>query len=628
MISTNDVQDEYNGVSLDGSEDIGSKPPGFESFIEKDANPFLNSKEVEEKRGNINTINAKKVEEKSGESNVSIPPGFENFVAVKGASSSSSRSRSAKCSTSFGNFKSKDRKGFSFIDEMNMMIEVGGALGYNVKGCKRSLRKMINGICVENGIPHTQLLNELPPTEEQIKKVRKEILNVSLREQIKAVLISSRASILVNGSLNITLKDGLAANMFRGVKPFSSIGEGSELPFKDHFTNGTWSWDWCRPVNGGRTYVDLNNLLTNIRSLIISDGRDRVVSSLSTDGIYLVSDLRKHIDVCLLLNSLPRTSKATMFYTIDCESLLDNAPCSRSLPQFVARPPQYTRILTSFHGLVIPLSHLHWKSTMAGGLHQYLVGFTLVDSLNINADVLEMAKYVKDYKIILVYVEHRSSNVDTSIFVTPKKGVAIAVDNHLRKAPIEIDSSPDVNRNLTPMCHRILKKEWEHVSSKSLSIGEYAHIEKQITRNKITRNESTGNEIIGKQMAVYVGNSSTVDDVLELELLFRTERVGLVGKFKEVEVDAEPNKVIAKTVGLLTPSVTKMFNAIKRKATEYNVQWNGGFLYQVTEPYKDQYVVNMDRRVCFCRKWELTRIPYKHDVAAIYNMSKNLVGAV
>ncbi|GJW09039.1 hypothetical protein Tco_1571462 [Tanacetum coccineum] len=92
--------------------------------------------------------------------------------------------------------------------------------------------------------------------------------------------------------------------------------------------------------------------------------------------------------------------------------------------------------------------------------------------LNVDADVLEMTKYVKDYKIILVYVEHGSSNVDTSIFVTPKKGVAIAVDNHLRNAPIEINSSPDVNRNLTPMHHRNLEKEWEHVSSKSLSIGE------------------------------------------------------------------------------------------------------------------------------------------------------------
>ncbi|GKB74413.1 hypothetical protein Tco_0935825 [Tanacetum coccineum] len=125
--------------------------------------------------------------------------------------------------------------------------------------------------------------------------------------------------------------------------------------------------------------------------------------------------------------------------------------------------------------------------------------------LTVDADVLEMAKYVNNNKIILVYVEHGSSNVHSSIFVTPKKGVAIAVDNYLRKAPIEIDSSPNVNRNLTPMCHRNLTKEWEHVSSKALSIG----------------------------------NSSTVDDVLDLQMLFKTEGAGPIGKFKEVEVDAD-----------------------------------------------------------------------------------------
>nr|GEU99754.1 hypothetical protein [Tanacetum cinerariifolium] len=131
--------------------------------------------------------------------------------------------------------------------------------------------------------------------------------------------------------------------------------------------------------------------------------------------------------------------------------------------------------------------------------------------LNVDADVLEMAKYVKDYKIILVYVEHGSS-----IFFTPKKRVLIAVDNYLRKGPTEIDSSPDVNRDLAPMYLDEI-------------LGDYANTRKQITRNEIT----------GKQMAVHVGNSSTVDDVLDLEMLFETEGVGLVGMFKEVEVDAD-----------------------------------------------------------------------------------------
>nr|GEV23158.1 hypothetical protein [Tanacetum cinerariifolium] len=40
-------------------------------------------------------------------------------------------------------------------------------------------------------------------------------------------------------------------------------------------------------------------------------------------------------------------------------------------------------------------------------------------------------------------------------------------------------------------------------------------------------------------MIVHVGNSSIVDDVFDLEMLFETERVGPIRKFKEVDVDAD-----------------------------------------------------------------------------------------
>ncbi|GJW99501.1 RNA-directed DNA polymerase, eukaryota, reverse transcriptase zinc-binding domain protein [Tanacetum coccineum] len=77
----------------------------------------------------------------------SKPPGFKKFIKEnKACSWSSSISRAGKCSTSFANYSRKDLKGFSFIDEMNQMIEVGGALSYDVKGCKKSLRRLINGI--------------------------------------------------------------------------------------------------------------------------------------------------------------------------------------------------------------------------------------------------------------------------------------------------------------------------------------------------------------------------------------------------------------------------------------------------------------------------------------------------
>ncbi|GKD01234.1 mutator type transposase [Tanacetum coccineum] len=190
--------------------------------------------------------------------------------------------------------------------------------------------------------------------------------------------------------------------------------------------------------------------------------------------------------------------------------------------------------MIKLHKLVVPLSQSHWKSTIAGALHKYLAGLTLVDR----------------WQSVLRTI-HGSSN-----FVTHKKEVSIAVDNHLRKGPIEINSSPDVNKTLTPMCHRNLTKEWKQPSSSveapivvecavdpfeelDDTLGEYAHTGKQITGNEITRNEITGNEITGKQLVVHVGNSFIVDDVLELEMLFKTEGVGHVGKFKKVEVDAD-----------------------------------------------------------------------------------------
>ncbi|GJZ83621.1 hypothetical protein Tco_0648794, partial [Tanacetum coccineum] len=117
-------------------------------------------------------------------------------------------------------------------------------------------------------------------------------------------------------------------------------------------------------------------------------------------------------------------------------------------------------------------------------------------SLNVDADVLQMSKYVTDYKIILVYVEHGSSNVDTSMFATPKKGVSITIDNHLRKAPIEIDSGPDVNRNFKKRVGK-LENDVDPFEDLDEILDDYANTRKQITRDESTR----------KQMVVHVGGS-------------------------------------------------------------------------------------------------------------------------
>ncbi|GJU71325.1 putative lipoxygenase 6, partial [Tanacetum coccineum] len=82
-------------------------------------------------------------------------------------------------------------------------------------------------------------------------------------------------------------------------------------------------------------------------------------------------------------------------------------------------------------------------------------------------------------------------------------------------------------------------------------------------------------------------------------------------------------KVIEKSDGPLTPSVTKVFKKIKEASAKYIVDWNGDDLIQVKGPYGDQCVVNLQQRVCSCRKWEVSGLPCKHAVAAIHNMAEN-----
>ncbi|GKB21192.1 mutator type transposase, partial [Tanacetum coccineum] len=82
-------------------------------------------------------------------------------------------------------------------------------------------------------------------------------------------------------------------------------------------------------------------------------------------------------------------------------------------------------------------------------------------------------------------------------------------------------------------------------------------------------------------------------------------------------------KVIEKSQGPLTPIVTKIFNAIKEKASQCVVVWNGVDLFQVNEGRQNQVVVNLANRRCTCRKWEVFGIPCKHAAACIFNMTGN-----
>ncbi|GJR29739.1 putative RNA-directed DNA polymerase, eukaryota, reverse transcriptase zinc-binding domain protein [Tanacetum coccineum] len=85
------------------------------------------------------------------------------------------------------------------------------------------------------------------------------------------------------------------------------LEKNQDCLISDRINNGSWSWDWSRPLLPGRTQDDLNNLLIDISSLDIEVDRDSPTFILSADNTFSVSVDRKYLDDCMLHSSLPCT---------------------------------------------------------------------------------------------------------------------------------------------------------------------------------------------------------------------------------------------------------------------------------------------------------------------------------
>ncbi|XP_076896644.1 uncharacterized protein LOC143549672 [Bidens hawaiensis] len=81
--------------------------------------------------------------------------------------------------------------------------------------------------------------------------------------------------------------------------------------------------------------------------------------------------------------------------------------------------------------------------------------------------------------------------------------------------------------------------------------------------------------------------------------------------------------IIDKWDGLLIPRATELFATIQNQANHYHVQWNRGDLYEVSGKPTDPRVVNLALRTCSCRGWEITGLPCRHVVAALWVMAAN-----
>nr|GEW05759.1 retrotransposon protein, putative, Ty1-copia subclass [Tanacetum cinerariifolium] len=62
--------------------------------------------------------------------------------------------------------------------------------------------------------------------------------------------------------------------------------------------NGSWEWDWCRPITMGRSKTEFDNLIIDISNMEIDElvESNTCVWSFSNDDSFSVNSVRKHID--------------------------------------------------------------------------------------------------------------------------------------------------------------------------------------------------------------------------------------------------------------------------------------------------------------------------------------------
>ncbi|XP_076916040.1 uncharacterized protein LOC143575600 [Bidens hawaiensis] len=81
-------------------------------------------------------------------------------------------------------------------------------------------------------------------------------------------------------------------------------------------------------------------------------------------------------------------------------------------------------------------------------------------------------------------------------------------------------------------------------------------------------------------------------------------------------------KMQATAKGPLTPQATKAWDEIQTEASKLSVMMVDEVTYQV-KSMRSQCVVNVENRTCTYRRWDLTGMPCKHVVAALFDMIEN-----
>ena len=80
-----------------------------------------------------------------------------------------------------------------------------------------------------------------------------------------------------------------------------------ECLIQNHISNGSWSWDWIRPISSGRSLTEYIRMLEVIGSVEVDHDSNSCFWSLSNDGTFSVGSLHHHVDDLLPSYLTPST---------------------------------------------------------------------------------------------------------------------------------------------------------------------------------------------------------------------------------------------------------------------------------------------------------------------------------
>lgn len=116
-----------------------------------------------------------------------------------------------------------------------------------------------------------------------------------------------------------------------------------------------------------------------------------------------------------------------------------------------------------------------------------------------------------------------------------------------------------------------------------------------------------------------VNNLSEVFNMMILDVRAKPVKTMFEGIRTKLMVRHEGKRTVAAVARWeITPTYSEKLEENKKYSRIYKAQKYVDNLWQVSRGVESSYAVDLAARICGCRRWDMTRIPCSHAIAAIY----------